>query len=177
MPTITVKKKDLEMLIGKKLPAETLSRHLEWVKGEVKEYSSATDELRIELNDTNRPDLWSCEGIARQIRAKLTGRPPVYQFLRNGKKKHPRVLVSKELEAVRPYVGACLAKGLTITGETLTQLIQTQEKLADNFGRKRRLVGWFRSVFIGLSGSYSLSRILRFSPPLHPSCRWAWRRP
>ncbi len=140
MPTITVKKKDLETLVGKRLPPERLSRYLEWVKGEAKGYSPATDELRIELNDTNRPDLWSCEGIARQIRAKLTSRPKLYPFLRNGKRKHPRVLVSKELKAVRPYVGACLAKGLTIGEETLVQLIQTQEKLADNFGRKRRLV-------------------------------------
>jgi phenylalanyl-tRNA synthetase beta chain len=150
MPTITVKKKDLETLVGKKLPAETLSKCLEWVKGEAKEYSPSTDELRIELNDTNRPDLWSCEGIARQIRAKLTGRPAVYPFAVNGKQKHPLVIVSRELKAVRPYVGACLARGLTITEESLTQLIQTQEKLADNFGRKRRLVS------IGL---YRLERI------------------
>lgn len=157
MPTITVKKKDLETLVGKRLPPETLSRYLEWVKGESKEYSPATDELRIELNDTNRPDLWSCEGIARQIRAKLTGRPPVYPFLRNGKGKHPQVLVSKELKTVRPYVGACLAKGLTITEETLIQLIQTQEKLADNFGRKRRLVsiGLYRLEQIKFPVSYT----------------------
>jgi phenylalanyl-tRNA synthetase beta chain len=157
MPTITVKKKDLETLVGKKLPVETLSKYLEWVKGEIKEYSSGTDDLRIELNDTNRPDLWSCEGIARQIRTKLTGRPPVYPFLRNGKKKIPQVLVSKELETVRPYVGACLAKGLTITEEMLTQLIQTQEKLADNFGRKRRLVsiGLYRLERIQFPVSYA----------------------
>lgn len=157
MPTITFKKKDLETLVGKKLPAETLSKYLEWVKGETKEYSSATDDLRIELNDTNRPDLWSCEGIARQIRAKLTGRPPVFPFLRNGKKKNPQVLVSRELETVRPYIGACLAKGLTITDETLAQLIQTQEKLADNFGRKRRLVsiGLYRLEQIQFPVSYA----------------------
>jgi phenylalanyl-tRNA synthetase beta chain len=150
MPTITIKKKDLETLIGRPLPPEKLSRYLNWVKGEAKEYSSATDELRIELNDTNRPDLWSGEGIARQIRTKLTGRSEGYSFLRNGKRKHPQVLVSKGLRSIRPYVGACLAKGLTITDETLVQLIQTQEKLADNFGRKRRLVS------IGL---YRLERI------------------
>jgi len=157
MPTITVKKKDLETLVGKRLPPKMLSRYLEWVKGEAKEYSPATDELRIELNDTNRPDLWSCEGIARQIRAKLTGRPKVYQFLEDRKRRYPQVLVSKELKTVRPYVGACLAKGLTITEEMLVQLIQTQEKLADNFGRKRRLVsiGLYRLERIKFPVSYT----------------------
>jgi phenylalanyl-tRNA synthetase beta chain len=157
MPTITVKKKDLEMLVGKKLPTEMLSKYLEWVKGETKEYNPATDELRIELNDTNRPDLWSCEGIARQIRGKLTGRPPSQSFIKNGKKKHPQLIVSKELETIRPYVGACLAKGLSITEESLTQLIQTQEKLADNFGRKRKLVsiGLYRLERIRFPVSYT----------------------
>src|SRR5712671_7977503 len=97
MPTITVKKKDLETLVGKKLPAETLSKYLEWVKGEIKEYSSGTDDLRIELNDTNRPDLWSCEGIARQIRTTLTRRAPVSPLPRHGKNHIPQVLVPKAL--------------------------------------------------------------------------------
>jgi phenylalanyl-tRNA synthetase beta chain len=67
------------------------------------------------------------------------------------------VLVSKELETVRPYIGACLAKGLTITEGMLTQLIQTQEKLADNFGRKRRLVsiGLYRLERIQFPVSYT----------------------
>ena len=40
------------------------------VKGELKEHVAETGELRIELQDSNRPDLWCCEGIARQIRIK-----------------------------------------------------------------------------------------------------------
>ena len=32
------------------------------VKGELKEHIAETGELRIELQDSNRPDLWCCEG-------------------------------------------------------------------------------------------------------------------
>jgi phenylalanyl-tRNA synthetase beta chain len=41
---------------------------------------------------------------------------------------------------VRPFVGACIARGYRITEEGLAQLIQTQEKLADVFGHKRKTI-------------------------------------
>ena len=54
------------------------------------------------------------------------------------------------MEQVRPYVAACTAKGYRVTEKGLAQLIQTQEKLADIFGRKRK------TVSIGI---YQLSNI------------------
>ena len=48
-------------------------------------------------------------------------------------------------------MAACTAKGYRITKEGLAQLIQTQEKLADIFGRKRK------TVSIGI---YQLDKIL-----------------
>ena len=71
MPTISVDRNDLECLLGRAAPSEDLHAWLSWAKGELKGEENATGELRIELQDSNRPDLWSCEGIARQIRAKL----------------------------------------------------------------------------------------------------------
>jgi phenylalanyl-tRNA synthetase beta chain len=156
MPTITVHRRDLEALIapdGSTSPpaVEMLEGWLALVKGELKGHNPETGELRIELQDSNRPDLWCCEGIARQIRIKHMEKPIAYScFSARPDKPLPRLEVAPGLEAVRPYVAACTAVGYRVTDEGLTQLIQTQEKLADIFGRKRR------SVSIGL---YRLPRI------------------
>ncbi|HEY3428836.1 MAG TPA: phenylalanine--tRNA ligase subunit beta, partial [Acidimicrobiia bacterium] len=70
MPTISVFKKDFESLLAtggrhkRPMPIERLDEWLTLVKGELKEHVAETGELRIELQDSNRPDLWCCEGIA-----------------------------------------------------------------------------------------------------------------
>jgi len=154
MPTISIFKEDLESLLGGKgkraLTLEQLEEWLMLVKGELKGHSAETGELRIELQDSNRPDLWCCEGIARQIRIKQQGKLKPYAFF--GKKPKPaqRLIVGPGLEAVRPYVAACTATGYRVTDEGLAQLIQTQEKLADIFGHKRKTVS---------IGMYQLNKI------------------
>lgn len=135
MPTITVIKSDLENLLKKRFTIDKLEDYLKWTKGEVKGYDEKTDEIKLELNDSNRPDLWCCEGIARQIRWRLTNKKEAYPFL--NKKTKNEIIVSKELKEIRPYVAACTATGIKITDNILTQLIQTQEKLSYIFGRKR----------------------------------------
>ena len=154
MPTISIFKADFESLLAvgtrakRPLPIECLDDWLMLVKGELKEHVAETGELRIELQDSNRPDLWCCEGIARQIRIKQQGKLKPYTFF--SKRPTRRVVVAPGIEHVRPYVAACTAKGYRVTGEGLAQLIQTQEKLADIYGHKRK------TVSIGL---YQLPRI------------------
>ena len=146
MPTITIFKQDLEGLLARPgeapqpLTMEQLEESLMLVKGELKEQNPDTGELRIELQDSNRPDLWCCEGIARQIRVKRQGALARYDFLTTTSKSPKRLNVAPGLEKVRPYVAACAATGYRVTQEGLAQLIQTQEKLAEMFGRKRRTV-------------------------------------
>ncbi len=150
MPTISFFQKDFERLLGQKTRLEQLESWLPLVKGELKDFTQATGEIRLELQDSNRPDLWSVEGIARQIRIKLQGSPLAYPFLHTRTRPKRRILVAEGLERVRPYVAACTATGYTVTEESLTQLIQAQEKLADLYGHKRK------TVSVGL---YRLSRI------------------
>lgn len=149
MPTISIFKDDFESLLtlgGRaKLPVspvsiEQLEDWLMLVKGELKGHNQETGELRIELQDSNRPDLWCCEGIARQIRIKQQGKLKPYPFFAKKAKKGQSLIVAPGLEQVRPYVAACTAKGYRVTEEGLAQLIQTQEKLADIFGHKRKTV-------------------------------------
>lgn len=165
MPTITVHRQDLEALMTARDSAaepptlEMLEGWLALVKGELKGHNPDTGELRIELQDSNRPDLWCCEGIARQIRIKQEGKPRAYAcFNERPAGALPRLEVAPGLEAIRPYVAACTAVGYRVTEDGLTQLIQTQEKLADIFGRKRRTVsiGLYRLPRITFPVTYDL---------------------
>ncbi|BFU95143.1 MAG: Phenylalanyl-tRNA synthetase, beta subunit [Nitrospira sp.] len=162
MPTITIFRQDLEQLLAgpAKPPSpvtpEQLDAWLMLVKGELKGQSLDTGELRIELQDSNRPDLWCCEGIARQIRIKQAGTNAPYAFLSLRKPPAKQVVVGAGLEVLRPYVAACTATGYRVAKEGLAQLIQTQEKLAEIFGRKRRTVsiGLYRLSAIEFPVSY-----------------------
>lgn len=174
MPTISVFKKDFESLLAtggrlkRPVPIERLEEWLTLVKGELKEHVTETGELRIELQDSNRPDLWCCEGIARQIRIKQEGKLKPYPFLSKKPKITKRLLVARGLEHVRPYVAACAARGYRVTDEGLAQLIQTQEKLADIYGHKRKTVsiGLYQLKNIQFPVTYQLVEpsAARFTP-------------
>jgi len=99
--------------------------------------------LKIELNDTNRPDLWGTAGCARQLNVYSGGKRPEYGFFSypgNVKKTTRKVCVEAGVRQVRPYLAGFVASGKTITDPMLRDMIQTQEKLAWNFGRKRRSI-------------------------------------
>jgi phenylalanyl-tRNA synthetase beta chain len=118
-----------------------------------KSLPAAERTLKIELNDTNRPDLWGTAGCARQINAYKNGKIPKYDFFsRPGdiKKASRKVKVQASVKQVRPYIAGFVASGKEISDPMLRDMIQTQEKLAWNFGRKRR------SISMGL---YRISRI------------------
>lgn len=174
MPTISIFRDDLESLLdgsGRPKRSVSLEKLEEWlmlVKGELKDHTVETGELRIELQDSNRPDLWCCEGIARQIRIKQQGKLRPYPFFTRKPKAIKRLIVAPGLEQVRPYVAACIAKGYRVTDEGLAQLIQTQEKLADIFGHKRKTVsiGLYQRQKIQFPVTYELVRPdkARFTP-------------
>jgi len=140
MPTIDIKKRDLDGLIGKKLSLETLEKRLMLAKAELKEYLAESDDLKVELSDSNRPDLWSAEGIARQIRIFLAGKPEASPYFQHGRRATREIRVAKGMKAVRPYIAACTASGMRMTSDVLAQMIQSQDKLAEIFGRKRSTI-------------------------------------
>ena len=100
MPTITIFKQDLEGLLTgpgearEPITMEQLEESLMLVKGELKGQNPDTGELRIELQDSNRPDLWCCEGIARQLRVKRQGSLARYNFLTTPSKSPKRLNVA-----------------------------------------------------------------------------------
>nr|HPM86034.1 phenylalanine--tRNA ligase subunit beta [archaeon] len=68
MPNLEVSKKDLEKLMGCSYSREKLEEDLEYIKGEID--SLENDSIKIDCKETNRPDLWSVEGIAREFKAR-----------------------------------------------------------------------------------------------------------
>lgn len=158
MPTIEVSIRDFESLLKDTVDQEKLEILLEKVKGEVKDFFRESDSVKIELNDTNRPDLWSPEGIVRQIRPATRQWSEAYPFFDASSKALQKVEISKEVSRVRPYIAACISRGMRVTAPILDQLIQTQEKLADSFGRNRQMVsiGLYRLKKINFPVKYDL---------------------
>jgi phenylalanyl-tRNA synthetase beta chain len=168
MPTISIFQKDFESLVGRSASMDQIESWLTLVKGELKDHTPTTGEIRVELQDSNRPDLWCVEGIARQIRIKLQKTPASYPFLQTKSRPKRKITVTKDMEKVRPFVAACCATGYQVTEEGLAQLIQVQEKLADIYGHKRQTVsiGLYRLPKIQFPVTYGLVKPeeARFTP-------------
>jgi len=143
MPKIDVNEEVFCALAGRKWNSkEELETALVCAKAELDGGFGSEDKiLKIELNDTNRPDLWSTAGCARQLRIYSGGKAPVYPFFSSPSKAQEtqyRVLAEKSVSGVRPFIAGFIARGKAISDPLLRDMIQTQEKLAWNYGRKRR---------------------------------------
>jgi len=137
MPTIEANYNDLLSLVGKHIPLDVLQEEgILYAKGEIEEIEG--EMLKIDIKDTNRPDLWSAEGIARELQGRygmLTGMPRY-----DVKPSDLVVKVDKKLRNIRPLTVCAVVKGLNITEDVLSQMIQLQEKVSITFGRDRREV-------------------------------------
>ena len=150
MPKIEVNENLFFNLLGKKYDFDTLEKKLTFAKAELDEkpdMSQPENErvIKIELNDTNRPDLWSTGGVTRQLRIHEGAKRSNYSsFLsKKGSVKDcaDRVItVDPEMKNIRPYMVSFVISGKPIDDPMLKDIIQTQEKLCWNFGRKRRSI-------------------------------------
>src|SRR3989338_7826047 len=101
MPTIEVSFSDLQKLVGKKLPIdEKLNDLLAFVKGEVENFEN--DSITIKLEDSNRPDLWCAEGIARELRGVLGLEAGLKRYAANP--SDYRIIVNGKLEKIRGFI-------------------------------------------------------------------------
>src|SRR5574344_2871537 len=150
MPKIEVNENLFFNLVGKRYDYDTLEKKLTCAKAELDEkpdMSKPADErmLKIELNDTNRPDLWSTNGVARQMRLHAGAKQSDYSAFmsRPGAMKdcgNRVVTVDPALKNIRPFMVSFVISGKPIDDPMLKDIIQTQEKLAWNFGRKRKTI-------------------------------------
>ena len=150
MPKIEVNENLFFNLLGTKYDYDTLEKKLTCGKAELDEkpdLSQSADErvIKIELNDTNRPDLWSTGGVARCLRlhagAKRSDYSPFLSRAGAVKDCAERVaIVDADVKDVRPYMVSFVISGKPIDDPMLKDIIQTQEKLCWNFGRKRKTI-------------------------------------
>ncbi|MBU5678520.1 MAG: phenylalanine--tRNA ligase subunit beta [Candidatus Aenigmarchaeota archaeon] len=133
MPKIEINIEDFFNLLGKRIEKNELEKIFEYAKSEVEEISNEI--VKIEIKDTNRPDLWSTEGLARELRGrlKLERGLPKYSV----KKSNYKVFVDSKLD--RTTVCA-VVENVKLNSEALKQVIQIQEKIATSFGRNRKEV-------------------------------------
>ena len=162
MPKIEVNESLFFSLLGRRWGHAELDERLTGAKAELDEWATEGESaglgaeervIKIELNDTNRPDLWSTAGLARAMRIRETGVRPDYPFFSREGKPAPstrRVVVEASVKDVRPFLAGFFVSGKAITDAVLKDIIQTQEKLCWNFGRKRRSVsmGIYRTAII-----------------------------
>ncbi len=135
MPTIEVSHKDLCALIGKNIDVRKLENEdLLYAKCEAD--GIVNDTIKLDVKDTNRPDLWSVEGVAREIRYRYKPNFPNYKT----KKSNVVVRVDKNLKDVRPLTVCAVVRGLKINTNVLSQMIQLQEKIVTTFGKNRKEV-------------------------------------
>ena len=166
MPKIEVNEQLFFKLLEEKYDYETLEKKLTYAKAELDEKPDTTQPeaervIKIELNDTNRPDLWSTNGVARQLRLHRGVKGTDYsKFLSskgNIKDTKGRVInVDPALKDIRPYMVSFLISGKAIDDPMLKDIIQTQEKLCWNFGRKRKSIsmGVYRIADVKFPAEY-----------------------
>lgn len=169
MPKIEVSKDSFFKLLGKQYSLDELEHLLTFAKAELDlsplEFQNS-EILKIELNDTNRPDLWTEHGLSRLLnilKDKQKSKKNIYDsFLlpqsvkENVVEKHV-IKVSSSVKKVRPYIAGFLVKGKKITGKELDNIIQMQEKLCTNYGKKRKTLamGIYRASLISWPISYT----------------------
>ncbi|GMO13690.1 MAG: hypothetical protein Ta2A_24440 [Treponemataceae bacterium] len=125
MPKIEVNEKLFWTLTGEKLGYAALEEKLTCAKAELDgtETDAASGEkiIKIELNDTNRPDLWSTSGVARALRVHRTAKTVDYMASITEKNSgfasdygERIVHVDAALKDIRPFMCAFVISGKKI---------------------------------------------------------------
>ena len=132
MPTITVNKKELSKLIGKKLPTDQLKDRISMLGTDLEGIQG--DEIKVEIFP-NRPDLLSTQGLARALASLIGTKPSLKEY--SVKKSNYQVIVHKSV-TMRPFTACAIVKNLSLNDQKITDLMQLQEKLATTHGRNRK---------------------------------------
>ena len=115
MPKFEISKKDIEKLIGHSIKDDERNDLLAYAKCEFEEGDG--DIIKVDCKDTNRPDLWCVEGVARQIAGGLGKEKGVPQYIVH--KSDYLVRVDSNLKGIRPRTACAVVKGIKITDEVL----------------------------------------------------------
>ena len=167
MPTIEVERRDLEFLLGWKLPddSEKLDEILSFIKGEVKNIDE--EEIYIDIKDSNRADLWGVEGIARALRGILNIERGLKRYEVAGK-SGVEITVDQRLKNIRPYIACAVVKGVKLSDAAIRHIMRFQDKMDQTYGRGRRRtsIGIYDFDLVSPPLRYTVSKPneIRFTP-------------
>jgi phenylalanyl-tRNA synthetase beta chain len=138
MPTIDVDRAEFERLLGVDLHSDVtkFDEILAWVKSEVKLYNQQENVLSIEIKDTNRPDLWGIEGLARALRGFLNHQKGLTQY--SAAEPLIDVNVDQRLSSIRPFICCSIVRNIKLTDTIIRGLMHLQDKLDQTYGRCRQ---------------------------------------
>jgi len=138
MPTIEVDYSDFKKMLGIELhkDLEKLNDILAFVKGEVKLFDEEEGIINVEIKDSNRPDIWNIEGLARALRGFLGVEKGLKQYAVG--KPIAEVYVDPRLKDIRPYIGCSIVKNVKLTDTIIRGFMHLQDKLDQSYGRNRQ---------------------------------------
>ncbi len=135
MPTITLNRKSIERLIGKKLPLDKLKNSIEMLGTDL---SSITENEIIVEVFPNRPDMLSEQGFARALSSFIGSKKSLKEYkVKDSKQK---VIIDSSVNEVRPFTACAIVKNLKFDNEKVKEVINIQEKLHITYGRNRKKV-------------------------------------
>jgi len=132
MALITVNTKDLLKLVGKSMPLEKLENSLAQFGVVPEKVSEKECELEV---FPNRPDMLSVEGVARSFAGFIGAKRGYIKY--DVHKSDYSVEVEDSVKKIRPEIVCAVVKDAKLTDETVTSLMQLQEKLHLTHCRKR----------------------------------------
>lgn len=132
MPTVTLNKRVLEKLVGKRLPLKKLEDRISYLGTDLEGIKG--NEINVEVFP-NRPDMLSEQGFARAFSSFIGVKTGLRKY--KVKKSGFKVIVDKSV-TMRPYTVCALIKNMKFTDERIRETMQLQEKLSTTHGRSRR---------------------------------------
>lgn len=133
MPLIAFDVRELQVLLGRRVPREKLLEAIPMLGADVERAEG--DAWAVEFFP-NRPDLYSVEGIARALRAFLGIKPGLRSYeVARGREE---LRVEASVKPVRPIMRMAVVKGVRVTGPRIQSLMELQEDLHWGVGARRR---------------------------------------
>jgi len=116
------------------------------------------DSVSVEVKDSNHPDIWSVEGIARALRTHLGIAKPKSPVLSG--KSGLRVTVDRRLGPIRPYIATSIVRNIKPSENALKSWISLQEKMDLTYGRKRKRasIGFYQADLINSPLRYTVGK-------------------
>jgi len=160
MPTVDIDYAEFERMLGLELHGnvEKINDILAFVKGEVKLFDETEGVMNVEIKDTNRPDTWNVEGLARALRGFLGLEKGLREY--SVGRQLAEVHVDPRLADIRPYIGCSLVKNLRLSDKIVRGLMHMQEKLDQTYGRNRQKtsIGLYNLDLIKLPLYYGVAK-------------------